>query len=143
MGPQAASTQAHEHHGHLSLRSRLSQADPSRIPMNGMPGPQSNYLAKRTTKSHGHTPKGSNLGKKESPSTSWATKEAGPQSPLFRKNLQRCILLLYRLGGYTHRVRSRAPTGKSKNPQSNSTRIARGLGGYCQGPILGYPKRRS
>ena len=76
--------------------------------------------------------------------TPWAIMEGqGSQNPLFRKTLRRSILLLRRLGGYTYRVRSRAPAGKSKNPPGNSTRIAQGLGGYCRGPILGYPKKRS
>jgi len=39
------------------------------------------------------------------------------------------------LGGYTHQVRSRAPSGeltpmKSKHPLGDSTRITQGLGGY-------------
>jgi len=43
--PQVASNQVHECHWHLSPRSSLSQADPNRIPANGMPGPQSIYPA--------------------------------------------------------------------------------------------------
>ena len=34
------------------------------------------------------------------------------------------------LGGYTHQVRSRAPSGEPKHPPGDSARITRGLGGY-------------
>ena len=62
--------------------------------------------------------------------TPWVTKEGhGPQSPPIQKSLRRSILLLRRLGGYTHRVRSRAPTGKSKNLPNDSTQITWGLKG--------------
>ena len=49
------------------------------------------------------------------------------------------------LGGYTHRVRSRAPSGKLtptklKTPPDDSVRITRGLGGYYRGPNTGVPQ---
>ena len=49
--------------------------------------------------------------------TPWATRKGqGPQSPPFRKNIQRSILFLRRLRGYTHWVCSRAPARKLKKP---------------------------
>ena len=49
------------------------------------------------------------------------------------------------LGGYTHRVCSRAPSGeltstKLKHPPGDSARTTRRLGGYCREPNTGVPK---
>ena len=49
------------------------------------------------------------------------------------------------LGGYTHRVRSRAPSGeltptKSKHPPGDSAQTTQGLRGYCREPNTGVPK---
>ena len=38
--------------------------------------------------------------------------------------------ITWELGIYTHRVRSRAPSGESKHPPGDSARITRGLRGY-------------
>ena len=146
MGPRLAKLRSTKLHESLDPQPSLSQANPGRIPVNGIPGPRSSYPANKPSKSHGHTREGSDHDKKESSSpgrTVGNKRRPGPQSPPFRQNLQRSVPLLRRLGGYTHRVRSRAPAGKSKNPPRNSTRIAQGLGGYSRGPILGYPKRMS
>ena len=43
------------------------------------------------------------------------------------------------LGGYTHRVRSRAPSGESKHPLGDSARITRGSGATPIGCVRVHP----
>ena len=92
-----------------------------RIPMDGILGSQLSYPAKQppnltTIPVEGPTSVKKKLHLQAMP---WATMEGpGSQNPLFRKTLRRSILLIRGLRGYTHRVRSRTPAGKSKIPQA-------------------------
>ena len=74
--------------------------------MNGIPGLQSNYPVIKTPNLKAIPAKGLNYPPGDS------------------------IQITRGLGGYTRRVRSRAPSGESKYPLGDSTRITRGLGGY-------------
>ena len=91
------------------------QADPSHIPMNRMPGPQSGKTFSNPPNLTAIPTKGPiSMRSNHRPQvTPWATKEGqGSQSPLVWKSLRKSILLPQRLRG------------------------------YCRGPILGYPTRR-
>ena len=145
MGPRATKTQAHEPQGSLDPRSSINRVDPGRIPTNEISGFPLNYPVVKTPNLTAIPTNGPNYPPSDSIRITRGlggyTRRVRSRAPSGESKYPPgdSAPITRGLGGYTHRVHSRAPSTKSKYPPGNSIQITRVLGGYCRGPNTGVP----